>query len=282
MALILRWHIRYPAHIISNGNAATRLRSALTDAINSTPTLTWTGSPDTWTDAHETALLDGLIAQAASGVTANFTYLSNWPSWLTGTNPRNYALAAPVAAALSTTRDSFDFDDGGLPPGEANLPPCGLPAAAPFRSGLRGRRPGHRHSPAETPIQSPPSPQRLWQRPSRWSRLRSVDLQRPRDRPSPSQSPRREGRPFACRFLPSERRCLGSVPRSPREPRALRSGELEARRLAASRLRSHHSACWTQPGLAPVASPRSWSCAYRRPRAKGRQLSQDRAPFERL
>ncbi len=116
VALILRWHIRFPAQVVSGGAPGQRLRNALATAQAAAPTLTWTGDPTAWTNAHETALLDGIVTAAPAGVQAAFTYITNWPDWLTGPNPRGYTLAAPVAAALAQTRNSFQLDTANLPP----------------------------------------------------------------------------------------------------------------------------------------------------------------------
>jgi len=119
MGLILRWHIRFPGDIIAGGHAAARLRAALTHAQTAAPGLTWTGAPNTWTNAHETALLNGLrnavAARGNTGLTNSINYVDHWPNWATGPNPRGYALPGSIGA-LSQNRNSFNFENSGLPP----------------------------------------------------------------------------------------------------------------------------------------------------------------------
>jgi hypothetical protein len=118
MGIILRWHIRFPGHILTNGQAATRLRNALQRARVAQPALGWTGAPTTWTPAHETALIQGLRDEVASvgndNLDETITYVNGWPTnW--GNNPRGYALPATIGA-LAEGRNSFLFDDSELPP----------------------------------------------------------------------------------------------------------------------------------------------------------------------
>jgi peptidoglycan hydrolase-like protein with peptidoglycan-binding domain len=129
-ALILRWHVRFPAHMVAGGGPGTRLRNALNNAITATAAantpagqtpLTWNGDPSTWTDRHEEALVNGIMAEVANlangGLSQTMSYVESWPNW-TGpgaSNPRHYQLTAPLAR-LAITRNSLDFDTGGLPP----------------------------------------------------------------------------------------------------------------------------------------------------------------------
>jgi len=119
IAIILRWHIRFPGDIIAGGNAANRLRNALATARATAPGLTWTGAPNAWTDAHETALVQGLrqavTARGNANLSNSINYVDNWPNWATGANPRGYALPGTIGN-LSEDRNSFDFDTAGLPP----------------------------------------------------------------------------------------------------------------------------------------------------------------------
>jgi hypothetical protein len=117
VACILRWHIRSPGHVINARAAGRQLRSALDRARADNPTLVWNGDPSGWTDAHETALLDALLAVAPANVRDAFNYLRAWPNWLPpARNPRGFTLAPPIAAALLRTRNSFSLDRGDLPP----------------------------------------------------------------------------------------------------------------------------------------------------------------------
>jgi hypothetical protein len=123
VACILRWHIRSPGHVITARQAGRQLRSALPRARADNPTLVWNGDPSAWTDAHETALLEALLAVAPANVLAAFNYLRAWPNWLPpARNPRGFTLAAPAASALLRTRGSFELDRADLPP-EPPAPP---------------------------------------------------------------------------------------------------------------------------------------------------------------
>lgn len=130
MALILRWHIRFPAHMVSGGGPGNRLRNVLANAVAATSgpnapagqtPLTWTGDPSQWTTRHEEALIQGILDEVANlgnaGLSQTMTYVEAWPNWSGpgASNPRGYALAAPLAR-LSTARNSLDFDTAGLPP----------------------------------------------------------------------------------------------------------------------------------------------------------------------
>lgn len=130
MALILRWHIRFPAHMISNGGPGTRLRNALSNAITATNAantpagqtpLVWTGDPSQWTNRHEEALIQGIMDEVANlgnaGLNQTMNYVEAWPNWSGpgASNPRGFTLAAPLAR-LSTGRNTLNFDAAGLPP----------------------------------------------------------------------------------------------------------------------------------------------------------------------
>jgi hypothetical protein len=115
MGLILRWHIRFPAHI--TGDNLRRLRNAITHAAIPAAA----GNPTTWTDAHETSLIDGIMHEvgviANAGFTDTMNYVRDWPAWAAprASNPRRFSLATTIGS-LATTRNSFNFDTTGLPP----------------------------------------------------------------------------------------------------------------------------------------------------------------------
>lgn len=125
VAFLLRWHIRYPANVVASYAAGKQIKKALDEAQPAASTLTWTGDPSAWTDDHETALIDGLLKVAPGNVKKDLEYIRDWPRWLPGGkhNPRKYALAAPIASALSAKRNSLEFDDSGLPPMPPSPPP---------------------------------------------------------------------------------------------------------------------------------------------------------------
>jgi hypothetical protein len=117
-AIILRWHIRFPAHVASGGAAGGRLRGALDRAKATAPGLDWAGVPAGWTDAHESALIAGLRAQTAGaggGLDRTIRQVVEWPAWAGGRNPRRYRLSKEIGG-LDQGRGSFRFDDQGLPP----------------------------------------------------------------------------------------------------------------------------------------------------------------------
>lgn len=111
MAIVLRWHVFRPAHVTALTQAGQRLRNAYDIARQSHPTLNWTQSPAQWGDAHEQALADAILGQAALvNTTVNNT--ANWPDWFGpgAQNPRGYTLALPAGTQLSVARNSFQFD----------------------------------------------------------------------------------------------------------------------------------------------------------------------------
>ncbi len=115
LAMIMRWHVWRPAHVVSGGTAGPRLRGALTRAAIPAAA----GHPGQWTDAHEQAMIDGLTAEAAAlgdqGLIDSLDSVRNWHTWGAGGGPRGYALAHTVAD-LWAARGSLDFEGGGLPP----------------------------------------------------------------------------------------------------------------------------------------------------------------------
>ncbi len=117
-AILLRWHVRYPSGVVNGGAAGADLRRAVRIAIGRGTRLDWTGDPSNWTDAHEQQLVEGLRQRVAQRNNANFSTTINqvdgWPNWVDGTNPNGFTLTAP-RDRLSEARNSFIFDDEGLP-----------------------------------------------------------------------------------------------------------------------------------------------------------------------
>jgi hypothetical protein len=120
MGIILRWHIRSPGSMVSGGGPGQRLRAGLNRARQSHAALGWNGDPSAWTDDHEAALVQGLMAEAQANAPNYFDtldYVNTWPdSW--DTNPRGFTLN-PAIGRLANTRNSLDFDDSDLPPAPA-------------------------------------------------------------------------------------------------------------------------------------------------------------------
>jgi hypothetical protein len=118
LAIILRWHVRFPAHIASGGRLGSRLQEALDSARSANSGLNWNGPPSSWTDAHESALLGALRSLAASaggGLDETIQRVDEWPAWASGKNPFSYTLSRDIGP-LDTRRGSFRFDSDGLPP----------------------------------------------------------------------------------------------------------------------------------------------------------------------
>lgn len=118
-ALVQRWHVRFPGDVVSGGHAGPRLHAALANAHIATAGLAWGGDPSTWTDAHETALIQGLRVEVTAvgkpGFTTSMNHVDHWPAWAAGPNPNHYTLN-PAIGHLSEDRNSFDFDLSDLPP----------------------------------------------------------------------------------------------------------------------------------------------------------------------
>jgi subtilisin family serine protease len=132
VALILRWHVRFPAHMASGGNAGAHLRSAFTRSG-----IALAGDPLSWALADETALVNGIFAEIQAELTAataagnakeerrwrglqgTMTEVRNFPTWVPpARNPKGFALDATIGS-LSLTRTlntRFPLDTTGLTP----------------------------------------------------------------------------------------------------------------------------------------------------------------------
>lgn len=112
VAILVRWHVRFPADVCRNGVASDRLRNALNAARNSYPNLRWDTPPSTWNNQHERALLDALADQVAArnnnGLTQTITQITMWPNYQ-GRQQRSYALGSDDVLPLSINRGSFSF-----------------------------------------------------------------------------------------------------------------------------------------------------------------------------
>lgn len=113
IAMLMRWHVRFPADVCSNGLASPRLRNVLNDARASAPYLRWDTPPATWTDQHESAILRSLAGQVASrkngGLSQTISQIERWPDYQ-GRSQRAYELRADHVSSLSKNRNSFIFD----------------------------------------------------------------------------------------------------------------------------------------------------------------------------
>lgn len=118
LAMVLRWHIRFPSHVAAGGRAGNRMTGAVQQARSRQPALGWDGAPAGWTDAHEAALIDALLAgsqQAGGGLPKTIAQVDAWPAWAGGSNRRGYTLD-PTIGSLSRARGSLQFDTANLPP----------------------------------------------------------------------------------------------------------------------------------------------------------------------
>jgi hypothetical protein len=175
VALLYRWHILSPSGLFGAPGVTSHLRPAYAFARagecgvctatadkrhpidpwspNGGPRVDpgWTTDPATWTDAHEHALVAGIVHRANHHTTdTNMTNTINtvrgWPSWFGGANPSHFTLEIahlpvpggagvdpavfPVSERqLKHERGSFLLDSAGLPypNGRAHTPAGGTP-----------------------------------------------------------------------------------------------------------------------------------------------------------
>ncbi|MCT8276510.1 peptidoglycan-binding domain-containing protein [Xanthomonas translucens] len=106
IGILLRWHIYRPAHVTGQ-----RVRDSLISAINGHPQLNWNIAPAQWTDAHELAITEQLLADAIA-VNDTQDRLASWPTYA-GRNGRQYTLNNELGS-LRTGRRSFHFDTTGI------------------------------------------------------------------------------------------------------------------------------------------------------------------------
>lgn len=119
LGILLRWHIRFPADMVTGGAAGSRLRAALDATRALRGDLDWERDPGTWTNTHELtlvrALRDQVEARGNRNLKETIAEVDGWPTWSAGNNRRQYQLS-PGIKPLREDRDSFRFDDSGLPP----------------------------------------------------------------------------------------------------------------------------------------------------------------------
>jgi len=115
-AILLRWHIRFPGHIVSGGKAGFAVSQAYAAARLRLPL--WPANPREWDEEHESVLLDELrkgARTAGGGLPQTVEQVDDWPAWAGGSNPRRYRLS-PSIGRLATNRNSFRLARGDLPP----------------------------------------------------------------------------------------------------------------------------------------------------------------------
>lgn len=122
VALLLRWHIRFPSHVVSNGQSGAQLEQAYREAGIPSPAL----PPNMWRNCEERQLIRGIRKQVArignKDLIQTMGYVLNWPPWLAkGANSRRYQLSREIGPLLETRR-SFTLDETGLPPAPSAVP----------------------------------------------------------------------------------------------------------------------------------------------------------------
>jgi hypothetical protein len=124
-AILVRWHVWKPAHVVNGSTADVLITATLTNALG---TYNWPAAlrttrndTATWTDTEEDLLINALYnAARAVGVAVGQAY--DWPQWSATSNPKNYDLdliaiqADHPGVGLSRARDSFLLDQTNLPP----------------------------------------------------------------------------------------------------------------------------------------------------------------------
>lgn len=93
MALLMRWHVRWPARVVRPQNQT----DANGNPINLARAFNLSNLPAdiaTWPADPEPALIQGLmnVIAPAGNDPDNYTLVHNWPKWETGGNTKNYAL----------------------------------------------------------------------------------------------------------------------------------------------------------------------------------------------
>ncbi len=109
-ALLHRWHVYTPGDVVSKNLSGDDLRAAYRHATDALPGV-WNTPPDTWDDAHETALINGILARAAEiGGDLNdaITGVDQWPK---NFDTSIYHLDPAILGPVAETRNSFAFYD---------------------------------------------------------------------------------------------------------------------------------------------------------------------------
>lgn len=119
IAMLLRWHIFRPGHVIDGGMTSDRLTAIFKLANIPKPA----GSPDHWKQCLQNHLIRAILeyvrsrpkAQGLEDLSKGLNDIARFPIWAKGKNPREYVLT-PTIGKLSRVPDSFLFDAEGLPP----------------------------------------------------------------------------------------------------------------------------------------------------------------------
>lgn len=130
MALLLRWHVRFPKKVFrpdsQGANSQPNLAGAFAQGqaiYQQTTGNQLTGDPNTWGQAEEDALIRGLATELTGMEVPvphdpqlndpdNYTFVFNWPFWETRDNNRRYRLAP---ARLDTWAENWVDRQGNAP-----------------------------------------------------------------------------------------------------------------------------------------------------------------------
>jgi hypothetical protein len=103
VAMVVRWHIRFPAHICSGGEAGGIIRGVVAGAGIASRDVS------TWGDAEETRLTNAIVTSPS--VPDTMGTVRHWPTWSAAANPSGFALdltSLPAAERrLRPDRGSF-------------------------------------------------------------------------------------------------------------------------------------------------------------------------------
>lgn len=106
VAMVLRWHVRFPAHVVSGGRAGATLRDVVAAAGIGTADVS------RWGDPEESSLADAIMASPR--VPDTMSTVRDWPTWTAARNPRRFALDLSVLPAaermLRLNRGSFQLN----------------------------------------------------------------------------------------------------------------------------------------------------------------------------
>jgi hypothetical protein len=131
VALLLRWHVKAPAELVSADarhhpvtyTAAATLRSVYTTAkaarLADAPTdHPMEGPPTRWTDDDEVALIAAIMTVLADrNYVQTLVQVQNWPTWASGPNPSGFTLPTAPLLPVGEDRHTGRFlpDYTGLP-----------------------------------------------------------------------------------------------------------------------------------------------------------------------
>ncbi len=105
VAILLRWHIRKPAHVCEANDSGSYIQEALESAFQDR-TINWSLPISSWTDKHEKAITDSLYDQANNAGIDGIDKVKNWPNW-SHRSTNGYTLTNQIGN-IKTGRNSFN------------------------------------------------------------------------------------------------------------------------------------------------------------------------------